>query len=251
MKNKNAEIRFLEDCLLVDNCVLVLGDLHIGLEEHILKEGICLRVQLREILEKLNRVFLQLKQENIKIKKIIILGDLKHEFEKISNNEWRDTLKVLNYLENKLDKKNQIILIKGNHDNILGPIAKKKDIKLKNYYKFKNLCFLHGDKLFKQCLEGDLNINTFILGHLHPAITIYDKYKKEKYKCFLKGKWNKKIIYILPSFSPISLGYDLTALNNNLEKEGFLFIKKNSLKNFEVIIYKNKEYHFGKLKKLI
>ena len=57
------EIKFLEDCLLVDNSVLVLGDIHIGYEEHIFQNGIFPRVQLKEIFEKLDRVFKNLKEE--------------------------------------------------------------------------------------------------------------------------------------------------------------------------------------------
>jgi uncharacterized protein len=276
IKNKkrpgqNVKIRYLQDALLIDNSVLVLGDLHIGYEEKANPHGLLPRVQLKEIIEKLNSIFWNLSMEGRKIKKVIILGDLKHEFNKISDAEWSETLKLLDYLDkkivknekeyknssvnaDKIIKNDRIILIKGNHDNILGPIAKKREVVLKECYEYKNICFMHGDKLEKlnkKCLE---NSNTLILGHLHPAISLSDDYKTEKYKCFLAGNWKNKKVYILPSFSPISFGYDIKNLEKSEHNEGFLFIPDKDLEKFKVIIYNNKEgeeYNFGKLKKLM
>jgi len=87
---------------------------------------------------------------------------------------------------------------------------------------------------------------------LHPAITLNDSYKKEKFKCFLHGKYKKKEVYIIPSFVPLVFGYDFMDINK-LEK-GFSFIDNSDLKNFDVVIYNkrdNIEYNFGKLKRLI
>ena len=255
----NAKIEFLHDCLLIDNSILVLGDLHIGYEEHIAEKGIFPRVQYKEIIEKLNGVFWNLSMKGVKIKQIVILGDLKHEFGGVSESEWSETLRFLDYLDEKImksgkdvKKSDRIILVKGNHDNLIGPIAKKRDVKIADFYEYREICFMHGHKLHGKCFEKS---GILILGHLHPAITLSDKYKKEKYKCFLCGKWKKKQVYILPSFSPISFGFDLNALGSVMDNsKGFLIIKDRLLREFEVIIYnneENKEYNFGKLKKLI
>jgi putative SbcD/Mre11-related phosphoesterase len=252
MKQKftKPEIKFLEDCLLINQKILVITDLHIGYEEYLCKESLIQRTQLKEILEKLNNVFETLKKEKITIEKVIILGDLKNEFGEISDAEWRETLILIDYLIEKIKTKGKIILIKGNHDNILGPIAKKREIKLKNYYKIKNICFLHGDKICKNYLK---NTDILILGHLHPSITLSDDYKREKYKCFLKGVWKNKEVYVLPSLSQITFGYELKLLNEENSKD-FFIIPPKKLKNFRVIIYNNKEnkkYDFGELKNLI
>jgi uncharacterized protein len=249
-ENRDIEIRFLEDCLLIDNEILIFGDLHLGYEEYISDRGIFPRVQFKGIIEKLDKIFILLKKERIKLKKVIILGDIKHEFGKISDLEWSDTKKLLDYLE----KYAKIIIVKGNHDNILKPIIKKRKIIFKDYYKTKKTCFLHGNKLWKNCLES---ADFIIMGHLHPTITLEDKYKKERYRCFLKGRWKNKRVIILPSFSPISSGYDLRRLKHSSskkDKEGFLLISNNKLKDFEVVIYNKDEdkfYDFGKLKKFL
>jgi hypothetical protein len=264
-------IRFLDNCLLIDEKILVLTDFHIGYQDYIYGKESYPRFQLKEILENLDRIFNLLEKEGVMIKQIIILGDLKHEFGEISDVEWRETLELLDYLYNKIEnmeemtlkkgegigskKENRgsggketerIVLIKGNHDNVLGPIAKKRGIKVSGYYNINGVCFLHGDRIFEECKSKVL-----IMGHLHPSVVLSDKYKREKYKCFLKGKWKGKLVYILPSFSPLSLGYDMDNIGSDKD---FLFISDKYLRGFEVVIYDskdNKAYNFGKLKKLI
>ena len=56
---------------------------------------------------------------------------MKHEFGTISEQEWRDALKLLDYFGQHCD---EIILIKGNHDTILGPIAKKRNVKVLDHF---------------------------------------------------------------------------------------------------------------------
>jgi len=296
MKN----IKFLNNCLLIKD-ILVIGDLHLGYGGF----GI-----INDVMEKLEVVFLNLMRKGIKVKKVILLGDVKHDFQSINNNEWRDVLQLLDYLIKKVGR-NNIIVIKGNHDNIIGSILRKRDIKLRDCYKIKiketcrNIWFLHGNKVFGQVFKQGLDRQVkggskqivqqmreskqtirqmfrqtdkhkykkdiLILGHLHPAITLKDKYKKEKYKCFLYGNWKGFNVYILPSFSFVSIGYDLRELENNKKEKGlikrrlmgkrkrregneFFIIPDKDLMRFEVVVYnekEDKEYKFGKLRGLI
>lgn len=254
--DKEERVMFLEDCVLIDKEILIFTDFHIGYEEHIAEMGVLPDLQFKEIIERLDKVFDLLKKEKIGIKKIIILGDLKHEFGGISDKEWRETIGLLDYLDERIvgdrGKKGRIILIKGNHDNILRPIAKKRNIELRDYYCLNGICFMHGNKLYPRCFE---NGKILMFGHMHPSITLSDKYKGEKFKCFLKGKWMKKEVYVLPSFSPISFGYDLKSFQYDSEKnDGFFIVPEKKLKDFEVIIYNpidEKEINFGKLRKLL
>jgi len=232
-----VKIRYLENVILLNDRVLVFGDFHLGYDDINNIQGL-FRVQFKEILKRLDRIF-ELVGD---VEKIVVLGDLKHEFGSILDSEWSEGLRLLDYL----GEKGEVILIKGNHDNILKPIAGKKGIELRDYYKLDGVCFMHGDKLFEQCLDG---VETLFVGHLHPAISLDDKYKKEKYKCFLKGNWKNKVVYVLPSFSPISDGYDLSKVRDDSVKFEFI-VGDEELKKFEVIIYNNKEdkvYEFEKL----
>ena len=95
--------------------ILILADFHLGFEEALNRIGVFVpRLQFKDTVKRLEKIFEQVKPE-----KIIINGDLKHEFGKISMQEWRDTLKVIDLLSTHCK---QIVLVRGNHDTILGPI---------------------------------------------------------------------------------------------------------------------------------
>lgn len=219
--------------------ILVITDLHIGYEEMLNEQGILIpRVQFKEIIQDLEKIFKKIKE---KIEEIIILGDLKHEFGKISSQEWRETKEVLDFLKKKGKK---IVLVKGNHDMILEPIAKREELRIKDYYIKERVCFLHGDKIFPECLDRKIRI--LIIGHRHPAVVLSNKYKREKYKCFLVGEYKHKKIIVLPSFFPFIEGSDIIGCEKNK-----MFIPEKNLKNFEVYIAGDEVYRFGKLKSII
>lgn len=228
---KNIEI--VDLTLLINKEILVLADIHIGYEESLNKQGLLVpRFQFKETENRIKNIL-----KKAKPKKIIINGDLKHEFGTISETEWRHTLKILDLFKDK-----EIILIKGNHDTILGPIANKKNLTVKDYYKIDDVFICHGDKITNNIDYSTSKI--IIIGHEHPAITIGTKTRKETYKCFLKGKFNNKTLIVQPSLNLVTEGTDIS-------KEDLLspFLNQN-LNNFNVYIVSDKVYDFGKLSQL-
>jgi len=219
--------------------VLVISDLHIGYENSLNSAGVFLpRFQFEQILGDLKRIFAR----TGKVKGVVINGDLKHEFGRISEQEWSETLKVLKFLKENSEK---VVLVKGNHDKSLEPIARRMKIEVEDFYVKGNTCFSHGERLIPECF--DKKIGRIVLGHRHPAVSISDKHKKERYKCFLVGKYKKKEVVILPSFFPLIEGSDIVNSDSNL-----LFIPEEKLRNFEVYVVGDKleVLKFGKLKDL-
>lgn len=234
--HKDIEIRDLFLYLKKYNS-LIIGDIHIGYEEALNQGGILIpRFQFEDTLIRLEKVI-----KNKKFDSIILLGDIKDEFGKISETEWRNTLKFLDTLS-KYTKK--IISIKGNHDKVLEPIANKRNLEVKDNLKLDDIFLLHGH-IIPEENEDFKNSKILIIGHEHPAISITDKLKSEKFKCFLKGKYKSKTLIVVPSFNLITEG-------NDISKENLLspFLQKN-LKDFEIFIVSDKVYKFGKLKNLI
>ena len=228
------------DLALYFENTLVISDIHIGYEEALNKQGILVpRLQFEEITSKINKIFRLLKGK--RIERIVINGDLKHEFGTISEQEWRNTLKFLDLLAGHCNK---IILIKGNHDTILGPIARKRNVKISEYFisesKQKNkILITHGDKVpGKELLKG---ISTIIIGHEHPAVSIKEGPRVESFKCFLKGKYKGKNLIVQPSFNTMVQGTDI------LKDEILSPFLKQNLSNFNVYVVEDKVYEFGKL----
>lgn len=249
------------DLALYFDSTLVIADVHIGYEEALNKQGILVpRLQFEEVIIQIEGIFSLLKHK--KIDKIIINGDLKHEFGTISEQEWRNTLKFLDLLAKHCK---EIVLIKGNHDTILGPIAKKRNVKVLDYFiveqamdKYINekisitkkdnkktpkdkILVVHGDKIPKKVLK---DVSTIIIGHEHPAVSLKEGSRVEQFKCFLKGKYKGRNLIVQPSFNTIVEGTDIL-------KDTILspFLKQN-LDNFEVYVVEDKIYHFGKVKGL-
>jgi len=235
---QNLEIVDLGLLLKQEN-ILVFADFHIGYEEALNKQGILVpRFQFKDMIKRLGKIFSELKK--IKIDKIIINGDIKHDFGKISEQEWRETLRLLDFLTKFCD---EIILVKGNHDTIIGPIAKKKNVKIVDYYLTKKgILIIHGNKIPKK--EILKKAKTIVIGHEHPAISLREDVRIERFKCFLKGKYKRKNLVIIPSFCLATEGTDVL-------KEKLLspFLDQD-LRNFEVFVIADKIYDFGKLKNL-
>ena len=235
------DIQIIELALyLTKHKTLIIADTHIGYEESLNKQGILIpRFQFRELIFRLEGIFKKIKSLNSKnfqiLNTIIINGDIKHEFGTISEQEWRHTLRLIEFLKKHC---NTLILIKGNHDTILKPIAKKRNIQITDQVILDNILIAHGHRLIKP----QKNIQNIIIAHEHPAITLREKTRIETFKCFLKGRYQNKILIVQPSFNLVTHGTDITK-----EKLISPFLKQN-LNNFETWVIADKVYYFGKLK---
>jgi uncharacterized protein len=226
--------------------ILAIGDLHLGFEYQLQQSGLIVpERQVKEIKEELKKVFEEIKENDFKMKKIVFLGDIKHSF----SYQWKEKnyfKEVIEFLKEYIAEKD-IHLIKGNHDTIDYSFSDK----LKDYFIKEDIAFTHGHILFPEVFED--KIKTIVMGHLHPSILLSDKQgiKREKYKCFLVGKFKKKEIIILPSFLATIEGTTVNTIPDNYE-DYFSIIPKKDLLNFDVYIIGEKEtYDFGKINKLI
>ncbi|QQG38974.1 MAG: metallophosphoesterase [Candidatus Woesearchaeota archaeon] len=214
---------------------IIISDVHLGYEEDLNKKGVLAPLnQFKDTMKKLEKIL-----KNKKLNYFIINGDLKHEFGIISRTEWKNVSALLDFL--KQHSKN-IILIEGNHDITLDIIAKKKNLELANNFSLDDIYIAHGDKIPKD--ENFKKAKIIITGHEHPAISISDDTRTEKYKCFLKGKYKNKTLIVTPAFNVLTIGTDI--LKNKLLSP---FLQQN-LSNFDIFIVQDKVYNFGKVKNI-
>lgn len=232
-------LKLAENVFAVDLCTylpdikaLIIADLHLGYEESLGKRGVLVpRTQFKTVIKRLEWILKQ-----VPVKRVILNGDVKHEFGVISKQEWREVLRLLDFFK---DKGIEVIVMKGNHDTILGPIAQKREVIEVKEFRHKDILIVHGD------YEPAKPAKIIIIGHEHPAISLKEDAKYEKFKCFLKGPYKKNVLIAQPAFFPLTTGTDV--LN-----EPTLSPLLKDLSKFEAFIVDDETHDvlpFGKLKK--
>lgn len=213
--------------------ILIFGDFHLGYEEALNKEGLLIpRQQFNITMDRLKKIIVK----TGKLDKIVVNGDLKHEFGTISDTEWSNSFDLIDFFSENCS---ELVLIKGNHDTILGPIAKKKNLGVVEYFIFDKTLVCHGDKII------DREVERIIIGHEHPALELKKGRRIEKYKCFLFGKFKDKELIVMPSFNLVKEGA-------NVLSEKFLSPYLKDISKFNVKVVENFEVlNFGQIKNLI
>ncbi|RLG70705.1 MAG: hypothetical protein DRO11_05815 [Methanobacteriota archaeon] len=181
---------------------VVVSDLHLGYEGVLAQQGVYIpKVQYKKTVEALRVV-----TELCKAKRIIINGDLKHEFSGVTYPEQEEIEGLFNFLA---EKYMEIFLVKGKHDNYLYYLSKHYGAALSEAHQLGEYLFTHGDRL--DPLQKHQNVEYIIIGHEHPAIGLYDEIgTKEKVACFLYGSLNQKQkIVVLPAFSYFAQGVEM------------------------------------------
>ncbi len=236
------DIFFFSTSVFIMPNILVVGDLHLGYADIVNKQGSMLTLnQTNKIIDIFENILERIKKEKLTPKKLIILGDVKHDFGKLNLSEKRQLIKFFNYLSQNF---NEIIITKGNHDvGLEYGLKLYKKIKLVDVYEQGDYVFYHGHKK----IESDKHIH--IIAHEHPRISITEKNKSEKFKCILAGnldsKTKNKDIIILPSFNPLLEGSDIMFTEQFISP----VLNREIVDELNVFVINNNEVlSFGKLK---
>lgn len=227
-----AEI--ISKALKIDD-TLIISDLHFGYESSLNSQGLMIpQYQFEKVLDSLDRI-----QERANADRIILNGDIKHNFGNISKQEWKEVLSFIDYLS---DIYVDIKVIKGNHDNFTQYILNKRDILMEENVILGTYLITHGHIIPENIPD---TVETIVIGHEHPCIGIRNQERVEKVKTFLKGKWNEFNLIVTPSFTPISHGSDVLH-----EKTISPFIE--DVLNFEAYAVEGEEvFNFGLVKDIL
>ena len=196
-------------CICIDD-TLIISDTHLGLEEQRERLGISIPISVTNTI--IEYIVKPIKRLNCK--KVILLGDVKHEFGKPSSEEWFSVRKLIKSIR---EAGAEPEVVRGNHDNYIINILRSMDVKLHDpYLSFDRYFLMHGH-LDLEDKFGDAEY--ILLGHEHPAITIRDDVNaKHRFKAFLVGKIDNRMVIVLPSASPLAYGNPV----NELRKEELL-----------------------------
>jgi putative SbcD/Mre11-related phosphoesterase len=154
------DVKFLTDrALLLPGGTLVIADLHIGLERELAEAGIHVPDQAGRLQKRIDALIRQ-----TKAKRLIILGDLKHNVPTITRTEWREIPAFLEHLSKKV----KVSIIKGNHDGDIDRLVPKGvDVIEPKGMVIGDFALTHGQAWPGKKLLG---CRTLIFAHIHPAI---------------------------------------------------------------------------------
>ncbi len=184
MRAKKLEPKFLPDeALLIEpDKILVVGDLHLGLEYEIFRSGIRIPSQMEKIKERIDLLIRESKARHL-----VFLGDVKHNIPISSFQEDREIPIFLKHFAAKI----KTSLVKGNHD---GDIEKLAPAGVKIYpssgFGIKNFWLAHGQSWPPAEV---LDCEYLVIGHDHPAIQFRDKVGSHSVEqCWLVSKPDKE-----------------------------------------------------------
>ncbi len=186
--------------------VLVLADLHIGYEEERVASGFLLPRRQEELLRgEVERLLSEYHP-----RRLVLNGDVKHEFGRISGQEWRVIRRLLSLV---WERGCEPVVIAGNHDALLAPLLERLGLPVERSFRAGSALILHGDAPAHEVARSFAGVRLVIIGHEHPALGLSDGTRRELVKAFLVGK--KRVggrscsLVVMPSWNPFSAGIDV------------------------------------------
>jgi hypothetical protein len=206
----DADARLLDTALyLPGHRTLAIADVHVGFEDALHRDGTLVpRGHLRALLERLERLLRAIGvSEQAPLERVIVNGDLRHQFGPLTAREWQESQRLLEALRRV---SREVILVEGNHDGNLAMLAEDHEsVAVRRSYRLGALLFLHGDHEPEEIPSG---MRTLVIGHEHPAVGLRDRVtgRVELYKCFLAGPGpGRRTLLVQPAFNPWTQGSDL------------------------------------------
>ena len=198
-----------EPALFISNKkILVVADLHIGIETELREYGLNTSSQTQTMTNHLISLC-----RKYRPKEIVLLGDIKHNIPSPTIQERKD---VENFLE-AIQAYGVIHILPGNHDGNIKKIS-PKDILIhpSDGVILGNIGFVHGHRWPNKEI---MLCEQIIIGHTHPTIMLTDRLGYKTFEpCWLKGKTiEDKLkerypdsaevqILVMPAFNPLCGG---------------------------------------------
>ncbi|MFH1107336.1 MAG: metallophosphoesterase [Candidatus Micrarchaeota archaeon] len=186
--------------------LLAVSDLQLGYEAVLQSRGIQVPVSQYPQVESSIGAML----DETGARRILFNGDIKHGFSRALQQEWGEVGALLDFIARR---RVEPIFVRGNHDNYLSKVLRARHLRSADYHLEKGFLFVHGHRRLEDYPDfGKMKAyKTLVIGHVHPAVSIRDEIGvPRKFKCLLKGTYNRKPLLVLPSFSPMAAGYDVT-----------------------------------------
>lgn len=194
--------------LVKEKKLLVIADLHIGIETELQENGIQMPSQTNVMEQRLISIL-----TSNTIDDIILLGDIKHNIPSSTIQERTDVRRFLNTLQTY----GTLHVLPGNHDgNIDRLLPSEVKLHSSDGFVFESIGFTHGHRKPNQDV---IECEQVVIGHIHPVVMLTDRLGYRTFEqCWLRSvplsdtlleKYptsHALQILVMPAFNPLCGG---------------------------------------------
>jgi len=187
--------------------LLVIADLHIGIERELREGGLQVPSQTNKMTTRLQTLIKKCKPSDI-----VIVGDVKHN---IPTSTYQERHDVLHFLET-IESTSRVHILPGNHDgNIANLVSSDTQVHPSDGCIIRDIGFIHGHRWPNpEIMQG----KHVVIAHTHPTVELTDRLGHKTYEpCWLRGQSRSDIekrypkasgieFIVLPPFNPLCGG---------------------------------------------
>jgi len=142
--------------------LLIVADLHFGIEADLAAHGMHFRSHSRERFERLVQTI-----DATTPDRLVLLGDIKHSIPSLSRQEWAEIPGILDALRQHVP----VLVFPGNHDIGIERFLLPGELQPKEGAVIDGVAYLHGHTYPAPGLAGHL----LVCGHHHPQVSLRDQ----------------------------------------------------------------------------
>lgn len=202
--------------LKVENC-LAIGDLHIGVESHLMSKGFHIVSHTQDMMDEI------MSSCDEDISRLVVIGDVKDSVPGSNKQEYRE---IPDFFESLFERFDIIDVIRGNHDtNIEEFLPSRVKIRPATGLLLGDVGFIHGHTWPS---EDVMRCNTLIMAHNHPSVMFRDGIGKMMTEpCWLRGHFREgasddrypelpERFIVIPAFNRMLGGSPINAIGEEL-----------------------------------
>ena len=212
-------LEFISDgpALVIENTerLLIVADLHFGIEADLAAHGMHFRSHSRERLARLMQTL-----DATEPDRLVLLGDVKHSIPSLTRQEWAEIPGILDTIRSRIP----ILVFPGNHDIGIERFLQEGELQPKEGAVIDGVAYLHGHTYPAPDLGGHL----LVTGHHHPQVSLRDHvgcslvapaYLRAAVDALAlglvtpEGKGTSRALFV-PAFNEIA-GYDIVRISRN------------------------------------
>ncbi len=202
--------------LKVENC-LVIGDLHIGVESHLMSKGFHIVSRTQDMHDEIMAAC------DDDITRLIVIGDVKDSVPGSNKQEYRE---IPDFFESLFERFDIIDLVRGNHDtNIEEFLPGRVKVRPATGLLLGDVGFIHGHTWPSSDV---MSCRTLVMAHNHPTVMFRDGVGKQMTEpCWMRGSFREGAVderypvlpesfIVVPAFNRMLGGSPVNAIGEDL-----------------------------------